>query len=116
MTEEQKKRFAHALARLSNDCDLLSDMATMVMADSGDVLKRLRAAIADNDCSTAARTAHQLKGMLSTFETGWPVTGLQQMIDSAREDDPPAMKSDFAAAEANILGLLDEIDQLRPLR
>lgn len=114
MNTQQKARFAEALARLCDDADLLCSMASLVSADADGVLDELREHLRRGDVAESARSAHKLKGMLSTFETGSPITELQELIDTARRGDGAACRRQFASLEGKVETLLTEIGQLQP--
>lgn len=114
MNETQKQRFADALARLSDDTELLCSMASLVIADADEVVARLRLAVEQGRCEEAARSAHQLKGMLSTFETGSPVIELQELIDAARAGDAATTREQHQLLQQDVQQLLNEIQNLQP--
>jgi HPt (histidine-containing phosphotransfer) domain-containing protein len=109
VTEEQKERFAEALARVAGDCELLAAMAAMVSEDAPGVLSELRKQVAANQLQDVAITGHKLKGMLSTFETAGPVLELEELIRSARKGDSQDVASLFKSFESEIEQLLEEI-------
>jgi HPt (histidine-containing phosphotransfer) domain-containing protein len=67
-----------ALARVGGDAELLREVAALFLADYPRVLEELRDAVARNDSQALERTAHGLKGSVSTF-------GAQQAMDAARK-------------------------------
>ncbi len=109
MTEDQKQRFAEALARVAGDCELLAAMAAMVAEDAPVVMQELRENVAAKELPKVAATAHKLKGMLSTFDTTGPVLELEELISSARKGQAAEVASLFRAFERRIKSLLDEI-------
>ncbi|HTS78823.1 MAG TPA: Hpt domain-containing protein [Bryobacteraceae bacterium] len=66
-----------ALARVGGDAELLREVAALFLADYPRVLEDLRDAIARSDAQALERTAHGLKGSVSTF-------GAQQAMEAAR--------------------------------
>jgi HPt (histidine-containing phosphotransfer) domain-containing protein len=56
-----------ALARVGGDTDLLREIAVLFIEDYPKVLTELREAIARGDANQVERTAHGLKGSVSTF-------------------------------------------------
>ncbi len=88
-------------------------MAAIVVDDAGDVLKAFRQAIVDGDFTEAAHAAHQLKGMLSTFETGSPVIDLQEIIDAARNCDGDTASRRFDAIAPGLRQLIAELAELQ---
>jgi hypothetical protein len=109
---EQKQRFSDALNRVAGDMDLLVAIASLVAEDAPDVFTKLRAQLAEGDLPEAAATGHQLKGMLSTFETDGPVIVLQELIYAARNGDQSEAESALKRCETEILQLIDEIKSL----
>jgi|SRR6056297_1312751 len=87
MNEMQKERFAEALKRLSGDEDTLELLSSMVAEDAPVLMESMRKQLAENDLRSYAKSAHALKGLLSSFETGHPVDEIQSTIDAAREGD-----------------------------
>ncbi|TWU25121.1 Hpt domain protein [Novipirellula galeiformis] len=59
-------------------------LAQIVAEDAPPMLAKLETQLNENQLDAAAKSAHALKGLLSTFETGTPVEELQQLIDEAR--------------------------------
>ncbi len=112
MTDEQKKRFAEALDRVAGDCDLLTAMASMVAEDAPGVLNDLKEQVADNDMAAVASTAHKLKGMLSTFETGGPVLELEELIADARRGNSEQVSAALDSCAGDIEKLVGEITML----
>lgn len=85
----------------------------MVASDAEEVLAKLTRAIEAGDTASVSVTAHQLKGMLSTFETDSPVTELQELIDAARRHDAEATREQFQSLEPQLSELLAEISALQ---
>jgi two-component system, sensor histidine kinase and response regulator len=56
-----------ALSRVGGDLDLLKEIATLFVQDYPRVLLELHQAIACGDAQAVERTAHGLKGSVSTF-------------------------------------------------
>ncbi len=85
----------------------------MVVSDAHEVLGKLTHAVDQGDTAATAVTAHQLKGMLSTFETDSPVIELQELIETARRGDHASMQQQFRLLEPRLTDLLDEISALQ---
>ena len=85
----------------------------MVVTDAEDVLAKLTRSIDAGDTASVAVTAHQLKGMLSTFETDSPVTELQELIETARRKDTAATRDQFQSLQPQLADLLAEIAELQ---
>jgi two-component system sensor histidine kinase/response regulator len=56
-----------ALARVGGDLDLLKEIATLFVEDYPKVLLELHQAVESGDAQAVERTAHGLKGSVSTF-------------------------------------------------
>ncbi len=112
MTEEQTRRFSAALERLSGDADLLVAMASMVADDANIIVADLQMQLDQDSMADAAATAHKLKGMCSTFETGSPVVELEELIYAARAGKTDEARAKFQACQPQIKELLGEIAAL----
>ena len=111
VTEEQKIRFATAIDRVAGDVDLLVSIAAIVTEDVPAVFAKLQAQLATGRLTEVPATGHQLKGMLSTFETRGAVVLLQEVIDSAREGNQQGADDAFHRCVAEIGSLIEEIKQ-----
>lgn len=109
MTEQQKQRFADALNRVSGDEDMLSMLATIAVEDAPPMMESLAAQIADHSLAEVARTTHSLKGLLSAFETGEPVSELESLIEAARSDDGSEATHVFQRIKPSLQTLMAEI-------
>lgn len=87
MTEQQRRRFSEALSRLGDDESTLMMLAGMVAEDAPEMLAKMNEHAKDDELTEYAKTGHAMKGLLSTFETGEPVSELQPIIDAARVGD-----------------------------
>lgn len=112
MTEQQIERFSEALERLSGDQDLLIAMAEIYVADAPEVLETLARQVEEEDTKVAATTAHKLKGMCSTFETGSPMTELEELVQSAKHGRTEAARATFKICRPQIESLLAEVTAL----
>jgi HPt (histidine-containing phosphotransfer) domain-containing protein len=56
-----------ALQRLGNDDDLLRDIIQIYLEDAPGMVKKIHAAIEENDANSLQRAAHSLKGLASTL-------------------------------------------------
>lgn len=91
---------------------MLVMLANIAAEDGPPMLRQVRDALADGNCSEAARTGHALKGLLSTFESGSPVDELQPMIDAARLDDIGTARQAHETAAPKLEKLMSEIETL----
>ena len=112
VTDEQKARFATAIDRVAGDIDLLVAIAAIVTEDVPAVLAKFKKQLASGKLSEVSVTGHQLKGMLSTFETGGPVILLQEVILSARQGNQQDAEDSFDRCAVGISSLIEEIKQL----
>ncbi len=85
----------------------------MVVTDAHEVLEKLTRSIEGGDTASVSVTAHQLKGMLSTFETESPVIELQELIETARRKDADATRDQFQSLQPQLAELLEEISGLQ---
>jgi HPt (histidine-containing phosphotransfer) domain-containing protein len=112
LTAQQKDRFASALDRVAGDEDLLVSIATLVAEDAPVVFLKLKTQLAAGELSDICASGHQLKGMLSTFETDGPTVLLQQLIQAARDGDRPEAIAVLHRCEDEIQQLINEIKLL----
>ncbi|MCM2371651.1 hypothetical protein [Aporhodopirellula aestuarii] len=112
LTSEQRKRFAGAIERVGDDEEILIVLAEMASEDAPVLMAKLEGEISKGFLDAAAQTAHALKGLLSTFETGEPVEGLQSLIDSAREEDEKETTLLFESLKPKLLTLVEQVAQL----
>ncbi len=109
ITTQQKQRFSGALDRVAGDTELLISIAALVAEDAPEVLVALKSNLVAGNLQEVAAAGHQLKGMLSTFETDGPTIQLQQVIHTAREGDLKEAKAVFSRCEGEIGQLMKEI-------
>ena len=112
VTDEQKIRFATAIDRVAGDLDLLVSIAAIVTEDVPAVFARFKDQLATGMLTEMTATGHQLKGMLSTFETCGPVVLLQEVISCARKGNQQEADDAFHRCTAGIGLLIEEIKQL----
>lgn len=112
MTEAQKKRFSDALARLSGDEEMLETLASIASEDAPGMIRSMDSEIASDNLDAYAKSAHAVKGLLSTFETSEPVSEMQPAIDAAREGDAVTTKSLHDQLRSPIEALVEEIGEL----
>jgi hypothetical protein len=112
INHHQRSRFRQALLRVAGDEQMLITLSEIVSSDAPALINQLDLAVADGDAASVARTAHALKGLLSSFETGDPTDRLQPIIDAARVGDMDEVTLLYGRARAPIESLLKEIDSL----
>ena len=107
-----RERFAEALGRLAGDEEMLVTLAEIAAEDGPLLLDKLKIEVQDQATAETAKTAHALKGLLSSFETGEPTLRLQPLIESARNDEASDVQAIFNSLEADLRSLLSEIQTL----
>ncbi len=112
MNNYQRARFAAALNRMAGDEDLMEAMAELVVADAPEILAELKEQFEQNESQEAASTAHKLKGMLSSFETGSPIPELQSVIDELRAGRLTEAYLIYQSCSGAIEDLVGEIGEL----
>lgn len=94
---------------------MLVAMAAMVAEDAPQVWQDVQRHLAEDEWNDVASSAHKLKGMLSTFDTGAPIPELQEMIAAARKERVNEVRSCFSACRQDVERLIQEIDDLGSL-
>jgi len=112
MTQEQLQRFDEALERLGGDQDMLAMLAAIVAEDAPPMLAKLGEDVTAGDSADYAKVAHALKGMLSTFETGEPVSDLQSVINAARDNHGREVQKLHVALSPQLKTLILEIEAI----
>jgi len=112
LNESQRVRFSEALQRLAGDEDMLLMLAEIAAEDAPVLLSQLGSQIEEASLSSAARTAHALKGLLSGFVSGPPTSELQPLIAAAREDDAATTATLFSKLRPKLKALIEEIETL----
>lgn len=100
------------MSRLAGDEELLAAMAGMVTEDAPVLVGQLQQSLQTSELDAAAALAHKLKGMFSTFETGAPVSALQDLIHSARAGKASEADQIFRVCRPQLEQLLQEISDL----
>ena len=112
MTQQQRSRFSEALKRLADDDELLIAMGAIVLDDAPAVMDNLRKQVAENQLSEAASTAHKLKGLLSTFDTGDAVASAQQVIAAAKAGNQSECQASWSKCDQDATRLLSEVREI----
>ncbi|MGO8878688.1 MAG: response regulator [Desulfomonilaceae bacterium] len=97
------------LDRVSGDWELLKELIKLFINDYPGLLEKIRQAAGNGDMDQIRRTAHTLKGSVSTFSTGSPTKAIAKLetfkdIDQVQEALPEVEKELEALAEG--LGFL----------
>ncbi len=71
--------------------------------------------IADFDIWAVYRSAHALRALLSTFETGEPVSELDAVIEAARQGDDYVAAAFFRSLRGDLVRVVNAIKQLAEL-
>ncbi|TWT93651.1 hypothetical protein [Neorhodopirellula pilleata] len=112
MNETQKARFSEALSRLAGDEEMLLILADIAIEDLPPMVVHLSEQLADDELTSAAATAHAMKGLLSSFETGTPTSELQALINAARSGNTSEAQALYTKTKPAIEQLLAEIETL----
>lgn len=112
MNENQKQRFAEALQRVSGDEEMLSMLANIAAEDAPEMIQTLDTQVHQSSLADAAHTAHSLKGLLSAFETGEPVSELEPLIEAARQGDQAEVDQVHQQIKPKLQSLVTEIEAI----
>tara|TARA_A100001391_G_scaffold194809_3_gene171443 strand:- start:951 stop:1319 length:369 start_codon:yes stop_codon:yes gene_type:complete len=113
LTDEQKQRFAAALERVGDDEQMLVILAAMAAEDAPPLLSKLADEVQAGDLETAASSGHALKGLLSAFETGQPIEGIQLLIDAAREHDQEEANRLLTSLLPKLKSFIEQVKELQ---
>lgn len=89
------ERFSEAVARLEGDVDLLREMACMTSKRFPGIIAAVESAMDAVDLDSAAKSLHQLKGMLSTFETEGVIVEIQDLLNACRAGESDSAREKF---------------------
>ncbi|QDS88630.1 Hpt domain protein [Rosistilla ulvae] len=112
MNDEQTSWFAGALNRLSGDVELLISMAEIVSEDAPEIVAELEAQLEAGAVDPIVSAAHKLKGMCSTFETGPPVSQLEDLLHAARREQVDEARAIYSRCAPNLQALLIRVKEL----
>ncbi len=113
LTDQQKQRFAAALERVGGDEQMLVILASMASEDAPPLLSKLADEVRTGDLDAAAHSGHALKGLLSAFETGQPIEGLQPVIDAARENDQDETQRLLESLQPILGSFIEQVEELQ---
>jgi HPt (histidine-containing phosphotransfer) domain-containing protein len=94
-----------ALQRLGNDEDLLRDIIQIYLEDAPGMVKRIHAAVEENDANTLQRAAHSLKGLASTLSA-------HEVVDVAYRLEHIAATRNLADAAKTAAEVDQRVDEL----
>lgn len=113
LTDQQKQRFAAALERVGGDEQMLVVLAEMAAEDAPPLLCRLADEVRSGDLDAASHSGHALKGLLSAFETGQPIDGLQPLIDAARQGDYDEARRLLESLRPRLHTFMKQVEELQ---
>jgi PAS domain S-box-containing protein len=103
---------AALLSNLDSDRDLLRQLIDRFAADSPEQLRRIRVAIADRDGEALRLAAHSIKGSLGNFTAARAGELAQQLEDAGKRSDFRDVAQHFAALEAEVARVIEEVRSL----
>jgi two-component system, sensor histidine kinase and response regulator len=104
---------ADVLSRLDGDEELFREIIGIFLTDSQSLVEQVSAAITRQDSEGVERTAHKLKGAVSTFTRGKALSAAQQLETMGRDHDLTHAGEAFAQLKEQI-GILEAV--LRELK
>jgi HPt (histidine-containing phosphotransfer) domain-containing protein len=104
--------WTEALRLMAGAVELLCSTAEMVAEDAPLELTVLENAVQAGNLAAAARSAHALTGMLSTFENDKVVAGLQRIEAFATDGDLDQASNLSGRLRADIVHLIAKINTL----
>lgn len=113
LTDQQKQCFAAALERVGGDEQMLVVLAEMAAEDAPPLLSKLAGEVRTGELEAAAHSGHALKGLLSAFETGQPVDGLQPLIDAARQENHGEAERLLKSLEPKLCSFIKQVEELQ---
>ena len=112
LSQSERERFSGALHRVAGDEELLITLAQIIAEDAALILEKLETQLQERRLNEFAQSAHALKGLLSSFETGPPVKDLQSIIDAARQDDFQAVQALFRIVQPCLHTFVSQVGRL----
>lgn len=101
-----------ALARVGGDAELLREIAVLFVQDYPKVLDQLQDAIARGDAQTIERTAHGLKGSVSTFGARAAMEAARTLETMGRTCQLDELRQALATLELALAALRPELETL----
>jgi len=99
-----------ALDRVGGDAELLKELTALFIDDYPRQLRLIEAAVSANDCRTAEREAHGLKGAVANFGANGAMEAARLLEMAAREgrqSDLPALLTEVVRQMAGVRSELD---------
>jgi HPt (histidine-containing phosphotransfer) domain-containing protein len=104
--------FDGALARVGGDEDLLREIGALFLQEFPPAISGLRHAVADRDPKRIERSAHSLKGSLSTFGTGVAFQATYELERKGSTGDLAEVESNLQRVEVSLARLCNELRTL----
>jgi len=101
-----------ALSRVGGDLDLLKEIAHLFVEDYPKLLKDLQQAIASGDAVAVERTAHGLKGSVSTFGARTAMEAARSIESLGRARQLSGLHPLLQTLEAALAALRPELEAL----
>ena len=99
---------ADVLSRLDGDEELFREIIGIFLTDSQSLVEQVSAAITRQDSEGVERTAHKLKGAVSTFTRGEALSAAQQLETMGRDHDLTHAVESFAQLKKQVGAGLEE--------
>ena len=112
LSEAERTQFSDALQRVGGDEEMFIELAEIVAEDAPGMLAELEDQLRSDQLSEVAQTAHALKGLLSTFQTGPPVSQLQPFIYEARLGHTESATMMFHDLKPSLKHFVGQVQQL----
>lgn len=101
-----------ALSRVGGDLDLLKEIASLFVEDYPRVLRVLHHAVASGDAQMVERTAHGLKGSVSTFGARAAMEAARTLENLGRAREMAELNSVLDRLELALATLRPELENL----
>jgi CheY-like chemotaxis protein len=105
----QKLDRATLVARFGGKAQLVTDVVGVFLADTPNLLDRLRAARRAGDTNEVAAAAHAIKGAAGLFSQGKAFEGARRLEKAARAGDASSIDAVCADLETAVLELNEEL-------
>jgi two-component system sensor histidine kinase/response regulator len=101
-----------ALSRVGGDADLLKEIAELFVEDYPRVLEELHQAIESGDAQAVERTAHGLKGSVSTFGARAAMEAARTLENLGRARQVEELNEVLRTLETALAALRPELESL----
>jgi HPt (histidine-containing phosphotransfer) domain-containing protein len=106
---EQILDLQETLDRVAGDRDLLSEIATIFLADAGEMVDVARKAVEARDAAALHRAAHRLKGSVATFAAAPAADAAIALELLGRDGQVDTAPEAFKRLELEIRRLIDAL-------